>query len=79
MKEKDIEKYIAEDIYNLRKGLPRKGVSYFNLSEKYTEVCPDCGKSHSLYTQANKMPEYYTSVNIVCDCGELIEFDLPVN
>lgn len=45
----------------------------------YSEDCNKCDKKHILLTQSNRFPEYYTTVKIICDCGNLIKFDLPVN
>jgi len=38
-----------------------------------------CGKTHYLVTQKDDRPEYYTSVNLICDCKEFVYFTLPVN
>ena len=46
---------------------------------KYTKKCENCGKEHSIYTQDDNNPEYYTDVYIKCSCGARIEFKLPVN
>lgn len=54
------------------------GVTYYDRF-LYSEKCDKCGKVHNLKTQGDDMPEYYTSVVIICDCGTDIHFELPVN
>ncbi len=49
-----------------------------NLSHKYEVTCK-CGKKHFVLTQDNDFPEYHTEVYSPCECGEYVEFDLPVN
>ena len=38
-----------------------------------------CGKKYVLLTQDDDRPEYHTSIGIVCDCGEAVFINLPVN
>lgn len=45
---------------------------------EYHSSC-ECGKIHTVLTQQDRSPEYYTNVFIKCDCGEYVLFDLPVN
>jgi len=45
----------------------------------YDETCKKCGKMHLIYSQKDHLPEYYTPVYVVCECGELVLFNLPVN
>lgn len=45
---------------------------------EYSQIC-ECGKSHKVFTQNNHCAEYETTIFIVCDCGQLVEFELPVN
>ena len=45
---------------------------------KYEQKC-DCGKKHLILTQKDDRPEYYTEVYVLCDCGEYVNFELPVN
>ena len=45
----------------------------------YTQKCTGCGKEHIVYTQQDSNPEYHTQVYIVCECNEMVEFNLPVN
>lgn len=45
----------------------------------YKSKCKSCEKEHILFTQGDDCPEYYTDVYLKCDCGEYVEFKLPVN
>lgn len=45
---------------------------------KYEGTC-ECGKVHTVYTQPDEYPEYYTDVSISCACGKFVIFTLPVN
>lgn len=51
------------------------------MSEKqeYSNICKQCSKQHTLFTQRDEYPEYYTTVIVKCDCRNLVEFELPVN
>lgn len=44
----------------------------------YAQIC-NCGKTIELLTQKDNHPEYYTNVFVLCDCGEYVLFQLPVN
>lgn len=44
----------------------------------YENQC-ECGKNHTVLTQRGNFAEYDTEVYILCDCGEYVEFILPVN
>lgn len=44
----------------------------------YHDKCK-CGKEFTIYTQDDDRPEYYTDVWVVCECGGLTHFSLPVN
>jgi len=46
---------------------------------EYEEECPCCGLTQQLLTQKDDFPEYYTYVYLRCQCGEYIQFELPVN
>ncbi len=56
---------------------------------KLNEICPSnrysyeilcsCGKNHQILTQSYNFPEYEAQIYILCECGEYIEFTLPVN
>ena len=48
-------------------------------SEEYTENCQSCGEERTVYTQADRDPEYYTAVFVKCSCGNYVKFRLPVN
>lgn len=41
--------------------------------------CPFCSLTQTLLTKKGDFPEYYTEVYLQCQCGEYIEFVLPVN
>jgi hypothetical protein len=45
----------------------------------YKVKCECCKEEHVLFTQSDCCPEYYTNVYLRCNCGEYIEFKLPVN
>lgn len=45
----------------------------------FIEKCPSCKKEKMLLTQADNSPEYHTGVGLICECGEIIWFSLPVN
>jgi len=51
--------------------------SYDN--NEYKETCEGCGKEHSMFTQPDNGPEYYTQVALRCSCDEYVMFNLPVN
>lgn len=51
----------------------------WGLMQKYIEECESCNKVHKLRTQPDNHPEYYTDINIICDCDEIVHFSLPVN
>lgn len=44
----------------------------------YKNKCT-CGKKYILLSQEDDEPEYRTGVYIKCECGQYIEFILPVN
>ena len=48
------------------------------LSTEYKETC-NCGNDIIVYTQRNSCPEYETEVYVKCQCGQVVEFILPVN
>lgn len=43
------------------------------------EACKGCGHLLRLVSQADDSPEYYSQVFVVCECGELVSFSVPVN
>lgn len=45
---------------------------------EYKENCC-CGKTLIVLTQEDKWPEYQTSVYVRCECGDYVNFCLPVN
>jgi hypothetical protein len=45
----------------------------------YTEICPCCSLEQEILTQRDNFPEYYTEIYLKCQCGQYIEFELPVN
>jgi hypothetical protein len=51
----------------------------YDMRGEYAVDCTGCGETHTLWTQADDNPEYYTNVNLKCKCGKLVEFNLPVN
>jgi hypothetical protein len=46
---------------------------------KYEEECSCCGLKKQILTQEDSFPEYYTEIYTQCQCGEYIEFRIPVN
>ena len=52
----------------------------FNMEYEqiYTQFC-ECKREHTIITQKDSWPEYYTDVYVVCDCGNCVHFNLPVN
>jgi len=45
----------------------------------YTKKCPCCDLEQEILTQRDDFPEYHTEIYLKCQCGEFIEFELPVN
>lgn len=45
----------------------------------YKKECPCCGLGQEILTQRYNDPEYETDIYLLCQCGEYIEFILPVN
>jgi len=45
----------------------------------YKEKCKKCGIEKTVYTQKDDHSEFITQVGILCICGEMVWFDLPVN
>lgn len=52
-----------------------QNITFYIFIEKNVNV----EKKVVVMTQEDKSPEYSTSVRVLCDCGELILFELPVN
>lgn len=48
------------------------------LRHEYHVKCI-CGKIFTALTKISNDPEYETEIFIKCDCGEYVEFNLPVN
>ena len=46
---------------------------------EYKGVCECCEKEHTIWTLRDDFPEYVTEIYIQCECGEYIEFTLPVS
>jgi len=46
---------------------------------QYLEQCKFCGFKYELLTQEDINPEYHTDIYLKCQCGEYVEFVLPVN
>ncbi len=45
----------------------------------YEKECSCCGIMQEILTQGGNSPEYETEIYLKCQCGEYIEFILPVN
>lgn len=54
-------------------------VADYDMRGKFQKECDECGKTHTLFTQHDHDPEYYTTVTAACDCGAHVSFSLPVN
>lgn len=52
---------------------------YDGYRQEYKETCPLCKREQLILTQRNNFPEYHTEIYLQCQCGEFIEFILPVN
>ena len=46
---------------------------------EYNKCCECCGLNQKILTQGGNYPEYETEVYLQCQCGDYIEFVLPVN
>ena len=49
------------------------------LRNPYIQTCSCCGSIQTILTQRDNFPEYETEIYLKCQCGEYIEFILPVN
>ena len=49
------------------------------LRVEYEMVCDICQTKQTILTQAHVVPEYETEIYLLCQCGNYIEFELPVN
>lgn len=47
--------------------------------ESYIQKCAFCDLEQEVLTQRDSFPEYHTEIYLKCQCGEFIEFVLPVN
>jgi hypothetical protein len=57
-----------------------KGIYDFGgeCAQQYENTCK-CGKLIEVSTRKDNCPEYRTDVYVRCECGESVEFILPVN
>jgi hypothetical protein len=46
---------------------------------EYEKTCEICGLIQTILTQEDSFPEYHTRIYLMCQCGNYIEFTLPVN
>lgn len=46
---------------------------------EYIQQCDLCGMEQKILSQRHDFPEYETEIYLQCQCGEFIEFILPVN
>jgi hypothetical protein len=46
---------------------------------EYSQECENCGIWHTILTQRDNHSEYDTDIYLKCDCGDYVEFILPVN
>lgn len=55
-------------------------IDEFACRERHEKPCDNCKTKHIVYSQADNGPEYYTNVYFKCsNCGDFVEFILPVN
>lgn len=45
----------------------------------YEKECPICCITQKILSKASNFPEYETEIYLQCQCGEYLEFILPVN
>lgn len=46
---------------------------------EYTKKCDLCEMDNTILSQRHDFPEYETEIYLQCQCGNYIEFILPVN
>lgn len=46
---------------------------------EYSKECPTCTMTMKVLTKRGNFNEYDTEVYVQCQCGEYLEFILPVN
>lgn len=46
--------------------------------EDFEKIC-SCGNRHSVMTITYKSEKFHKNVYVLCECGEYIEFAIPVN
>lgn len=46
---------------------------------EYIKTCDICGLVHKILSQGDDYPEYDYEIQLECQCGNYIEFILPVN
>ena len=46
---------------------------------EYKKTCDCCEMDNTILTQDDIQPEYHTRIYLQCQCGNYIEFILPVN
>lgn len=46
---------------------------------EYIQICGCCDIPQKILAQDDNKPEYYTEIYLQCQCGNYIEFILPVN
>lgn len=49
------------------------------LQVEYCNTCDCCGLEQKILSQRDNFPEYEAEVYLQCQCGDFIEFILPVN
>jgi len=52
---------------------------YKNHRNSFIQKCSYCGLDQEILTQDDDFAEYHTEIYLRCQCGEFIEFILPVN
>lgn len=50
-----------------------------DLRNEYKKTCPLCTMTMIILSKADNWPEYYAEIYVQCQCGEYLNFELPVN
>jgi len=50
-----------------------------SFAETFKETCEYCSREIEVSTQKDHSPEFYTKIHVKCECGNSVEFNLPVN
>lgn len=64
--------------------MPGNNIKYYvcpgrEQSGVFEQECQKCGFNHKLFAEEDNDPEYYVTIWTVCQCGDEIEWIIPVN